>query len=340
MTAPTPHLPTVYLTRMATQHPGCWREVDRLRAMRGQGLPWWPPWCFLPLAGAHAILSGGGDNRLTPKSAAQIGAFGALAAWRVTQGIYEIHPAVRAAIEETPLDGAIPTDVLHRLPEWCVYVRTPGMRYAGDPAEGFFAHLESDAHTHREELRLVIDCPPLLHSQLAIHLGGTIEEGLASAIGEARRQSRGTPMSGAAMALGDATWLASAIAPLVNLVLYVCAQNAEIRDAAGKRERPANPHPRSTKSGPRIFPPDRPATWDVGFRTGAALEAAAAAGESQGGTHAGPRPHIRRAHWHHYWVGPKASQELVLRWLAPIAVNVDEGQGIVPTIRTVDGRDR
>jgi hypothetical protein len=42
----------------------------------------------------------------------------------------------------------------------------------------------------------------------------------------------------------------------------------------------------------------------------------------------GVRPHIRRAHWHHYWIGPRAApaeeRELVVRWLPPILVNVEE----------------
>jgi hypothetical protein len=329
-----PHLPTVYVTRMAKQHPGCWREVDELRTRRGRNLPDWPPWCFLPLAGAYAIVSKW--QHLTPAAAAEIGSFGALSAWRVTQGIYEIHPAMRAAIEETPLEGDLPTDVLHALPEWCIYVRTPGMRYLGAEAAGFFAFLEWDVNTGREELRLVADCSPALHSLAPIHLGGTIEEGIARAAEEAGRQIAAHPeMATALRGLPSAEAIAATVRPMVNLVLYVCARNAEIRDASGQREKPTRPTPTKTASGPRLFPAAHPTVWAVGWRTGAALDAAgSSSSEPQGGTHAGPRAHVRRAHWHSFWTGPRdGARELVLRWLSPVLVG---GEVIVPTVRPIE----
>lgn len=43
------------------------------------------------------------------------------------------------------------------------------------------------------------------------------------------------------------------------------------------------------------------------------------------------RPHLRRAHWSHYWVGPRGSSERHVepRWLSPILVNADLGD--IPT---------
>jgi hypothetical protein len=90
------------------------------------------------------------------------------------------------------------------------------------------------------------------------------------------------------------------------------------------------------KGGLRLFPADKPTTWDIGMRIGAALRAATQRAESEpaGGTHASPRPHIRRAHWHSYRVGPGRA-ETILRWLAPIAVNVDDPGGLAATVRPV-----
>jgi hypothetical protein len=44
------------------------------------------------------------------------------------------------------------------------------------------------------------------------------------------------------------------------------------------------------------------------------------------------RPHVRAAHWHHYWVGPKADaskRRLVVRWLEPIFVGTGEPDTVV-----------
>jgi hypothetical protein len=99
-------------------YPDAWKRVDELRANR-KGLGGWPDWCFLPLAGAHAIVSRG--RRLPPgEPIRHVGVLGALAAWRVTQGIYRFDPTVLDALWETPVTGDIPTEVLFHLPEWCV----------------------------------------------------------------------------------------------------------------------------------------------------------------------------------------------------------------------------
>ena len=40
------------------------------------------------------------------------------------------------AVRDTPVEGDIPCEVLHRLPEWCVYVETPGMTAFQAPLHG------------------------------------------------------------------------------------------------------------------------------------------------------------------------------------------------------------
>ncbi len=44
----------------------------------------------------------------------------------------------------------------------------------------------------------------------------------------------------------------------------------------------------------------------------------------------GVTPHVRRAHWHRYWIGPKDDQKLVPRWIDEIKVLIEE-VATVPT---------
>ena len=56
------------------------------------------------------------------------------------------------------------------------------------------------------------------------------------------------------------------------------------------------------------------------------------------GTHASPRPHIRRAHWHSFWVGKKDqpdARSVTLKWLPPIPVNVTGVDDLTTTVRDV-----
>jgi hypothetical protein len=302
--------PRMILETFGRLYPDAWKQVDDLRANR-KGLGGWPDWCFLPLAGAYAIISKG-TKAPSFEQSRHIGILGALAAWRVTQGIYRFDPTVFDALWGTPITGDIPTEVLFHLPEWCVYVPTPERRWHGAALHGVFAHLEHDVNDQRTELRFVLDVTgpdgnePIV---LPLHLGrGGVAESVAAMMQESARH---TPVS-VQMPYGLAEELADDVSPLVSLVVYLCSQAAEVRAAGGGDRRPAPPKPVKTKKGVRLFPPDRPKPWEVGYRLGAALRRAvseAVPTPGMSGTQASPRPHIRRAHWHSYWIGRRDQPE-------------------------------
>ncbi len=332
--------------------PGAWswlkEEVDSKRAMRGGDSATWPPYVFLPMpeAGllanrmrvAHGLVPIERGIELA-RPACEVACF---CAWRMTQGIYRFDPTVYAALRETPITGDLPAELLIRLPEWCVYLETPDMLVpvsdGSDAAvEGVFAWLDHDKWPKNADvLTLGVAAEGLPLGIQHIPLIGTLEQAVRS-IAEDWRQSRAigappVPTGYEAMAV---RWLR----PVLSLLLYLCAANAEIGDGT---RRPANPKPQRVKGTgwKRVFAAAQPTTWDVGSRMGAAIRRALAAetAPAAGGTHASPRAHIRRAHWHSYWIGARqdaAARKAVLRWLPPIAVNVDDVDMLPTTIRPV-----
>src|SRR5690606_6284503 len=82
----------------------------------------------------------------------------ALGAWRMTQGIYRFDESLYPAITSTPLAGDIPCDVLHRMPEWCVYVETPSLTWLNGPLHGFWAYLEYEPAAGSQELHILPHC--------------------------------------------------------------------------------------------------------------------------------------------------------------------------------------
>jgi hypothetical protein len=256
----------------------------------------------------------------------------------VTQGIYRFDATTVQSIISTPI-SALPTELLYRLPEWCIYIEAPaGMRYDAANVSGFFAHLEYDANSGLPELRLLIDYTDGDAMGVALHLDQpTIDLAIEAAVAEAKRQMirLGLTHLAAQEPDGYARQVAADITPMINMVLYICAANADL----GENGRPARPKPVRTKKGWMLFPPDKPRLWEVGARIGAALRAShldrqtGAAEETTDTGRQGPRPHIRRAHWHTYRVGPGKSEQ-ILKWLPPIPVNIDGGD-IVPTIHKI-----
>ncbi|MBV8454865.1 MAG: hypothetical protein JOZ29_21735, partial [Deltaproteobacteria bacterium] len=93
-------------------------------------------------------------------------------------GIYRIDPEVSEAIWNTSIEGQLPAELLFHLPEWCVYIETPGKSLStGKCLEGFFAHLNAASAANDPELHLLLDDPAgVLHS-IAIPLSvSTLEE--------------------------------------------------------------------------------------------------------------------------------------------------------------------
>lgn len=297
----------------------------------------WPKWCFFPLGRAIELCA---LKYRQPQPYLPF-ALEALAAWRVTQGVYRFDEDLFAELIQTPLSGDLPKEVLFGLPEWCVYIETPGIFWAQQPVYGFFAHLGFDLKEKREELRLVLDMGSLADlAPLVLHLGPwSLRESIERAVEEVRNSKRYEPV----FAEQFVETLQRLAAPMLSLLLYLCSANADIDPNWRHR---SLPQPKRIKGGEqRYFPPEVARVWEVGVRIGAALRAGrkaeeeatpeAGAQEHAGGARRRPRPHIRRAHWHGYWIGPKQDPRFELRWLPPMAVALESVEQLPAVVRPV-----
>lgn len=303
-----------HLEAVSRDYPGVWRQYAQFIAIRDE-LGDWPPWCFCPMAAAYAVVSGGGDATVPLSRSLEIARLAALAAWRQTQGVYRLDPTLLAELLETPLDGDVPAAHLERLPEWCVYVELglPGQH-------GFFAHLEWDANEERTELRLLLDTDDGLQP-MALHLGGTIQQSVAGFVAYANAEIAKRKIPVPALGAPAIEGISRVAARLVSVLLYLCAGDAETRPTRDPKRTHEPARLRRNKRGEPYLPPaERPEVWETGYRLGAALRAAQESSPAGGRT---VRGHIRRAHWHSFWRGSGDERRIELRWLPPIAVNLD-----------------
>ena len=116
--------PRTILETFARLYPDAWKQVDDLRANR-KGLGGWPDWCFLPLAGAYAIVSQG-RTRPSVEQVRHVGILGALAAWRVTQGIYRSTRRSWTPSGRRPSRGTSPPRSCSTCPSGASTSRPPG----------------------------------------------------------------------------------------------------------------------------------------------------------------------------------------------------------------------
>jgi len=262
-------------------------------------------------------------------------------AWRATQGIYRFHPIILEALLDSKVTGTIPVDPLLRLPEWCVFLETPGLRDPVDnqPVTGVFAALRK-VETQPLEL-----CLQTLHEDgstalSSIPLGvGSLKDaidGLRDARGKLRAGSFEPGQGYTDLEEDEVERYMRYHEGLISLVLYLCAEEAEIPT------RPSLPRERVVQGKKRPILPVRPLqVHECGYRFGAAFESARkereARARGQGGEGLGLTPHVRRAHWHGHWTGPRGStnRKMVLRWHHATQVGFD-GAAAVATLRPVE----
>jgi len=305
-------------------YPGVWKLAEKKREKLAKTLP---SWCYLPFnawitAACQTIRPGGVDKRRLSRFA---GAVSSIGTWRMTRGIYRFDPDLMSEIIDTPVEGNIPCEVLHRLPEWCVYVETPGYECDGEKILGFFAHLETEENSGNEELVLLIDTEKGCSLEV-VYLGNySLDEGIRIAF-ETYESYIARELSGEARA-AFLSRSGRLVEPLLSLLLYLCSANADIGNDARK---PRIPKPvRASNGKKKILAAGNTRIWDVGERVGAAIRKGREAARFSGGgaTAAGgasKRPHVRRAHWHGYWYGPREGDRVFkFIWIPPTHVKID-----------------
>lgn len=238
--------------------------------------------------------------------------------WYKTKGVYTFDPTLKKALLSTSFDE-IQDTVFRYLPEACVYIAVNeevdgkymyggfvfsrsrenatdlivlSVRDSGDSDHPYFYDTVATPILHNRPLKF-LERAELAKSQM--------DEVRKSELGGKYFKSRLRPMH----------------ERLLILASYLCSVDPDIRNPKEPRNKP-NRHVKNTGSVRQ---------WEVGYRFGATFRKQLAEAEQANTRHNGddrnrPRVHVRRAHWHSYWTGPKGTeQKRVVKWLPPVIVN-------------------
>lgn len=320
-------VPLKLVQEYTKNYPSVWRLVEKFREWPEAKGEWDMRRCYIPIAAGVSIYA------FLHMENSAIYMVPALAAWRQSKEVYTFDPDLAEVLYDQVSDTKIPCDVLMRLPVYCVYIDSGKYR--------FFAHLENDVNDGRWELRFVRVNDDGGAEASYLHLGDfTLDESIAAGLDESQYQMEHIAENKEAAALfknaleraggkNDYPGIADrkALSEMLQLVLYICADNADIVQPPDNRETYRAP------SGGKVQDKYREVRkWDTGYYVGNALRKEKSCASSAGQPYQGgsKRPHIRRGHWHHYWKGKSGNKELVLHWVLPIFVNGDGSDGELP----------
>lgn len=248
----------------------------------------------------------------------------ALCSWRFTKRIYQLDPSIVSALATTKMSFDGPCDTLRRLPEWGMYIstndKTSGLLgFMVFEAGGMSDNQGTDIDDHTVCMILDIednDDTFLVGLNVdAPSLQDAVDGALAGYSYTTRSEDPVHPRQSALQKPAISTQQLEAMKLAISATLYMCGDNPEYKGGipGGK--------PKIGMKGKFEFPKD-PRVIQVGSALGAKLRE-----QNTQSTGAGKKPHLRKAHWHGVWTGPKndpiKKQVFKLNWIPPLFVNCD-----------------
>jgi len=162
----SPYAPDVWIRQLNRTYPNLWTDLRKVYAQpetilnsKSGGVSLIknvPDWCIMPTLFPFLLITNryGESYYLTHMD--EMMTIGSMYVWRASKGIYRFAPEIYEALISQPLTGNLPTDCLYHLPEWAVYIETPGLSYERHPMKGFIAHLDYNLFSRNVDLQFAM----------------------------------------------------------------------------------------------------------------------------------------------------------------------------------------
>lgn len=307
-----------------------WKNLDVVTARQSHG---WPDWCLRPAeVYDHVVALMLRDPDATKDRADLARFFHLIDNWRQARVIVDFDPELATALWKTPLSGAPPA-VLYQLLQRGLYLHLPAAATDGTCLHGVvgvWCALSYRVQDPRPLMVLMLDFGgPKGTFDVYIDLSSDSWDHAHDRLFHPTDMQEGHPPlqehGGSLSARVEQRKKAVAA-----LLVYLCSTDRDI----------SRPVP-VTVGAPRPGRAARTAqVQQVGVRIGAALRsarqtaAAASPRSPEDGTSRRVAPHMRRAHFHTYWTGPRTSEQIpTVRWLPPLPIGAGQPTAVVRRAR-------
>lgn len=316
-----------------------WEELEKIRLTLLELGRCWQESIYLPTWGVSIGVQMLKDVNISANTL-----FGAsivlatLASWRRLKEVYRFAPELEEILYGQADDCRIPVGILHGLPYSCFYIETPNL--CGRKFHGFFVFMDQNMEKTMFILRCLgisSDSSIIKNYDLKLTEETTLEDAVKSNFAEelmnAMTGEKNFTVNDIRQEIEERKFI---ISRLLQVILYICAQNSDISESKKGR----TGIPRNTAVVKDKYREIR--TWDVGYRIVNIIKRDVKTEpqhedveESDRERPCGmtsrksPRPHMRKSHWHIYWVGKRnqAERKMVIKWIHSTLINgksVDE----------------
>lgn len=301
--------PLALLRSINNEMPEAWDLMKILHESNGEDHKW-DERCYAPIGAAQAVTL----QLLGHIDAIKATQIAALAPWRRSKDVFVLDPDMcQLLIEQADDDLEVPVEILLNLPYTCFYVETQQF----EDVNGFFVHLEHDIHTDEKELRFLFLFKDGSAYGYPLCLVANTVSDCIKAMSLKDYSKAPSNIRRNVFQVQNSSHFVQLVSQLLQIVLYICASNADIQPNSEQflvmknfdeiRDKYSEIH-----------------KWDLGVNIGSQIRRQSKI-LNPNKSHTSPRTHIRRGHWHHFWRGSRRdnSRELVLHWVAPTVVGAE-----------------
>lgn len=268
-------------------------------------------------------------------------------AWQHTKSVYTFDESFLTELIETDIDE-IPSHIFSNFPEWCVYIDTDILNEDGMPKiNGFFAYpLYSETEMTYIALLLVFEYKDIQSDLCNIKTGfndivvdfkngiinigqiikdhdvsnSTVNEYVKWKFDKFRMEQ---PFEYIQNNRRQMEKFKRHLSNCLNLLMYICTEDKDItRNGIDINTKPVQ-YTKNKNNNLQIKTKDKFQYLKVGARVGKAIR------ESKNNDSESlyrVRPHLRKGHWHKYWIGSRKEElaherQITLKWIPPIMIN-------------------
>lgn len=326
-------LPLQAVREFEKAHVHCWESVEYMREGKKTKQLDWNDLCYIPIGASIAILQNLNDDNPVENAAL----LSALAGWRVYKEIYRFVPELRDLLfEQADENIVVPVEAIKQMPYPNIYIDISDEK----EESGFFVFIDDNEDSSLELRFYGIERENgqiVNKKNLYLHLreGWTISDGIDDAMKQIKKNNSKIDFRKYGDKIQNA--LLYFIRIYIQLVLYICAENADIAEV----KEPKSIIRHDTITNPKDTYREIQ-HWDVGTKIAKIIRKSKEDEKEQiprtsSGKHNSPRPHTRRGHWHHYWIGSRKdpiNRKLIIKWVAPTFVS---GENVIVTENILQG---
>lgn len=257
--------------------------------------------------------------------------------WRSCRQVFRIDPAVAAELPATEIDEEIPCEVLTRLPYPIIYVerpfKAPSTLCGEVDVAGFLAYaVEWTDGSTRIGITMITASGGRFYTSLPTDFDRSLRDLVTEMVGVADGDGTLRPVTAGEME-GSESYdrSVSSVRTIVDSLLYIISAEDD-KEVVYAPPRVAKGSKPGRKTNPETVNL-------VGAKMGRAIGKVRAGAPASASAHATTgrtvAPHMRAAHWQHFWIGKRKARddgrfgdELVLKWVPPVPVNENSGEAI------------